>query len=188
MDPPQSPIPPPPVLYRQNAMYPRNENANDFEWPPLDGPDLIPQNPVVLGEPAAAAAAAPEIPYFDDDNNDDAGDGAGYGYGYGYDDVDDDDDDDDDDDNVAEAVPAAAAVAAAPEYIPHLVRADAEVDDYLGPEEEEVKEQQGGSVELLSILSLMTVKELMQIAREYRVSGRSGLRKNALINLLMNYF
>ena len=65
----------------------------------------------------------------------------------------------------------------------NIVDVEVEVEDR---EQEDQEDQEGGSVELATILSLMTVKELLELAREYQLKGRSAMNKNALINALMN--
>ena len=49
-------------------------------------------------------------------------------------------------------------------------------------------DQHGGSVELYTVLSLFTVKHLLEFAKENGLTRLSGLRKNELIDIIMSIF
>ena len=49
-----------------------------------------------------------------------------------------------------------------------------------------IRNQVGGSIELFTVLSLMTVHELMSLAKDIKVKGRSKMNKSGLISALLS--
>jgi hypothetical protein len=153
---------PTPLLIRQVAMRGPRRNINDAERGDAD---------------TESRPLSPETPYsmtstlFDFDQDDQ----------FDQDEQDDDQDDQQNDDQ--ELTPP---ITQEPLHRAMVFEDDQDQDLEQDDSEDRV-EQEGGYIKLLTVLSLMTVKELMQLAKEYDIVGRSRMRKNQLIDAL-SYF
>lgn len=64
---------------------------------------------------------------------------------------------------------------------------DSDTDSYPDTDSDADHDMVGGA-DLATVLVLMTVKELMTLAREYNIPGRSRMNKQGLVNSLLQLF